>query len=321
MNYKNLELISIRVFGTQNNPSSIKALLFIDDDCNEEWIEIADVITMLKDKTLTSKHVSLYNNTCFCIDDDVYKKLSKKYDYNDTEKYYELFYYEDYGFLSTNISIKTCKYFRRNLSYLNNMNVPIVPLNYINGFPVVCMDDFSTNSYYAGRGDLYPLRELDLTHFDTRKIVTMRNMFVGFKEVYHIKFGDLFVTSQVINMSRMFKGCFNLQSVELKNIDTSNVRDMSEMFCDCVNLQVTNFDKYNIVNVINIRDMFKNCAKLKYLGTENLELNDKLDISKLISKNCGITEIGVPFKTTQEQITHFIRLAIGNEINLVTELY
>ena len=66
-------------------------------------------------------------------------------------------------------------------------------------------------------------------------------------------------TTDVINMSRMFWGCNNLNSVSL--FDTSNVTDMSEMFNGCRSLPSVLL--FNTSKVKHVQGMFYNCRNVE----------------------------------------------------------
>lgn len=66
-------------------------------------------------------------------------------------------------------------------------------------------------------------------------------------------------TSQVTNMSRMFRGCSALTSVP--PMDTSQVTDMSEMFYSCSAL--TYVPSMSTGQVKNMMSMFYGCSSLK----------------------------------------------------------
>ncbi len=76
------------------------------------------------------------------------------------------------------------------------------------------------------------LTTLDVSHFDTKNVTDMANMFSGTK--YALKELDLtgWNTSKVTNMSGMFDSCYSISVYDLSSFDTSQVTDMSRMFYD-----------------------------------------------------------------------------------------
>lgn len=81
-------------------------------------------------------------------------------------------------------------------------------------------------------------------------------------------------TSEVTNMSDMFRGCENLKSIDVSHFNTSNVTDMSNMFVECKNIKVVDVSKFNTSKVNNMYSMFDDCRSLK-----------SLDVSKFNTSN------------------------------------
>ena len=84
----------------------------------------------------------------------------------------------------------------------------------------------------------------------------------------HMEFVDEIIgleylnTENVTDMSGMFNGSNQLQSLDLSNFNTSKVTDMSYMFCDCGALTSLDLKRFNIGNVTTVVDMFKFCSRL-----------------------------------------------------------
>ena len=84
----------------------------------------------------------------------------------------------------------------------------------------------------------------------------------------HMEFVDEIIgleylnTENVTDMSGMFNGSYQLQSLDLSNFNTSKVTDMSYMFCDCGALTSLDLKRFNIGNVTTVVDMFKFCSRL-----------------------------------------------------------
>ena len=84
----------------------------------------------------------------------------------------------------------------------------------------------------------------------------------------HMEFVDEIIgleylnTENVTDMSGMFNGSCQLQSLDLSNFNTSKVTDMSYMFCDCGALTSLDLKRFNIGNVTTVVDMFKFCSRL-----------------------------------------------------------
>ncbi|WP_095006936.1 BspA family leucine-rich repeat surface protein [Enterococcus canintestini] len=83
-------------------------------------------------------------------------------------------------------------------------------------------------------------------------------------------------TSSVTNMYCMFNSCRGLTSLNLDNLDTRKVTNMSFMFGDCRGLTSLNIDNLDTSSVTNMCGMFSTCYGLK-----DLNFGDKFDTRKV----------------------------------------
>lgn len=65
-------------------------------------------------------------------------------------------------------------------------------------------------------------------------------------------------TSNITDMSEMFKDCSNLTELDLDNFDTSNVTDMSNIFSGCNDLEILDMSSFDVSNVSTATGMFDN---------------------------------------------------------------
>ena len=67
---------------------------------------------------------------------------------------------------------------------------------------------------------------------------------------------DALNTSNIEDMSEMFKDCSNITELDLNNFDTSKVTDMSNMFSGCSNLEILDISSFDVSNVSTATGMF-----------------------------------------------------------------
>lgn len=164
----------------------------------------------------------------------------------------------------------------------------------------------------------YSLKNVDFGNFNSKLLRSMSNMFYqctalenidlsSFKycESYmnglccncsHLKtidFGKM-DTSNVVDMSKMFQRCWNLEEITI-SLNTESVTDMSDMFWGCEVLKTIDMSECDTSNVENMAQMFWGCEKLTDLkhnfNTSNVKWMDRMfgltsslkeiDISKL----------------------------------------
>jgi surface protein len=89
-----------------------------------------------------------------------------------------------------------------------------------------------------------------------QNVTNMSHMFKGFNELQSV---PLFNTASVTNMSLLFEECYSLQTVPLFN--TASVTNMSRMFLGCFSLQTVPL--FNTVLVTNMSSMFQTCSSLQ----------------------------------------------------------
>ena len=93
-------------------------------------------------------------------------------------------------------------------------------------------------------------------------------------------------TSEMTDMSYMFYGCENLQSLDVSNFNTENVTDMSVMFRKCKNLQSLDVSNFNTAKVKNMDNMFADCWRLQSLDLSNFNTEKVTDMSYMFN-NCS----------------------------------
>ncbi|MDY2957774.1 MAG: sigma-70 family RNA polymerase sigma factor [Floccifex sp.] len=109
---------------------------------------------------------------------------------------------------------------------------------------------------------------LDLSKFDSSKVVDMSKMFSNCSSLKHLNIVCL-NTSKVENMSDMFFNCKNLSNLDLSNFDTSKVKSMHSMFEKCLKLEYLDLSSFTTNNLLDMSKMFKKCRNLKKLNLIN----------------------------------------------------
>jgi len=132
---------------------------------------------------------------------------------------------------------------------------------------------------------------IDLNDIDTSEITDMSGLFCEngiMNGIININISSWNV-SKVRDMSGMFWGCRNLESIgDLSDWDVSSVRDMYSMFYNCVNLKsIGDISGWNVFNVRDVNCMFFNCKNLENIGTLKWDVSKFKNISSMFY-NCGI---------------------------------
>ena len=144
-----------------------------------------------------------------------------------------------------------------------------------------------TNAAENMFGMFYGCKELeyvDLSAFETSKVIYMNYMFFNCNKLKEIKGINNFNTKKVINLGHMFYECNNLQYIDLSGFDTSNVVKMNYMFYNCNKLkEIKGINKFNANKVIDMSFMFNKCKELKYLDISNFGISKLCDVGCMFS--------------------------------------
>ena len=104
----------------------------------------------------------------------------------------------------------------------------------------------------------------NISYLNTSEMTDMTYMFHGCKNLQSLDVSN-FNTENVTDMSYMFHGCKNLQSLDVSNFNTAKVKNMNCMFADCISLQSLDLSNFNTENVTNMKFMFYWCTRLQSL--------------------------------------------------------
>lgn len=144
---------------------------------------------------------------------------------------------------------------------------------------------------YGGGFLIGSLKSIDISSFNTSNVTNMSNMFKQCSSLTVLDVSAL-NTSNVTNMSDMFSNCASLKSLDLSTFDTNKVKDMSFMFFWSA-LTSLNLSSFDTSNVTNMNSMFQMCNSLTTLTLgSNWASNEKvtsislLNSSKLTHDSC-----------------------------------
>lgn len=123
---------------------------------------------------------------------------------------------------------------------------------------------------------IYKLLEARGTDWSNAFYVNTSNKSV-FYYMTELSESDLPPSNNVVNMSRMFNGCYSLTTIPL--FDTSNTTNMSSMFSSCSNL--TTIPLLNTSSCTDMHSMFYKCTKLT--TTPQIDTSSCTDMSYMFN--------------------------------------
>jgi len=129
-------------------------------------------------------------------------------------------------------------------------------------------------------GGCRELEYLDLSSFNTSKVIDMSIMFLECHKLKQIQGINNFNTSNVITMFALFHQCRELENLDLSYFNTSKVTDLKQMFDECYRLkQIKGINNFNTMNNTNMYGMFGDCRELEYLDLSNFITDKVTDMS------------------------------------------
>lgn len=84
-----------------------------------------------------------------------------------------------------------------------------------------------------------------------------------------------FNTSKVIGMDLMFFNCTNLESIDLSSFETENLQQMPHMFYSCTKLETLDLSSFATPNMTSMLSAFQNCKNLKTIYVTSAFTTDK----------------------------------------------
>ena len=165
-------------------------------------------------------------------------------------------------------------------------------------------------------------RELNLSSFDTRKVINMSHMFEGCYSMNYINFEKM-NTSQVKDMSYMFQSCEALNYLDLSNFNTEKVTDMSHMFRNCITIRGISLSNFKTSSVIDLSAMFANCNYLLQIDISNFDTSNVKNMSQMF-EYCGfLSEIDVSKFNTKnvDNYLSILNLLYNNSVLYLISLF
>ena len=149
------------------------------------------------------------------------------------------------------------------------------------------LDNLPTNISFSGKTTLLTVDKLN-----TSNVTNMSYMFRDCNNLTSINLSG-FGTSNVTDMSYMFYSCTRLTSLDLSNFDTSNVTTMRAMFQICNSLTSLDLSNFDTSNVTNMLDMFSACSGLTSLDVSGFDTSKVADMSNMFNGCSGLTSLPI----------------------------
>ncbi|EMF0105258.1 BspA family leucine-rich repeat surface protein, partial [Enterococcus hirae] len=129
-----------------------------------------------------------------------------------------------------------------------------------------------------------------LSQLDTSNVTDMSKMFKGMSSITSLDVSG-FDTSNVTDMANMFRGMSSVTSLDVSGFDTSNVTTMENMFYNISSVTSLDLSVFDTSNVTTMQDMFKDTPLAKLtLGDHFKAVGDtKLSAPKALNEGDQLT--------------------------------
>ena len=168
-------------------------------------------------------------------------------------------------------------------AYSSSIKTVVFDESFINAQPKSCYKWFDNCSNLTSI--------IDIKYLNTANVTNMSRMFRDCKKLTSLDLSK-FDTSNVKDMSYMFNNCQKLTSLDLSKFDTSNVKDMSYMFSNCSGLKSLVLSKdFDTSNVTNMYQMFYNCSNLTSLDLSSFNTANVTTMEQMFSGCSKLTNL------------------------------
>ena len=143
------------------------------------------------------------------------------------------------------------------------------------------------------------LTSLDLSSFNTSKVVSFSYMFSGCSKLTSITGISTWKNNEASKMDFMFAYDGALKTVDLSNFTTPVVTDMSYMFVYDANLTSLDLSKFDTSKVTTFESMFSGCSKLKSItGISNWKNSKATNMSSMFAYDKALETLDLSNFTT-----------------------
>ena len=165
----------------------------------------------------------------------------------------------------------------QNITLFGSFLCNITNIN-IDGKSVEIIKDERDNAFY-----LFDKEGFHTVYFsiDFSICKSLSSLFHYNENVISIKFLDDFKGKKITSTYGLFEGCFNLNSLDISNLNTEYVTDMSSMFSNCRKLTSIDLSNFNTKNVKRMDWMFVECELLKSIDLSKFDTSSVTKIDKM----------------------------------------
>lgn len=146
----------------------------------------------------------------------------------------------------------------------------------------------STFGWFYGMENLQSIS--DIKYLNTSNVEDMTNMFRLCSKLTSLDVSH-FNTENVTSMANMFWQCKGITTLDVSGFVTDNVTSMKNMFIYCENLKNLDVSHFNTSNVTNMKSMFVKCVDLTSLDMTSFNTSNVTNMQSLFSQCSRLTSL------------------------------
>ena len=147
----------------------------------------------------------------------------------------------------------------------------------------------STFGWFFGMENLQSIS--DIKYLNTSEVTDMTNMFRLCSKLPTLDVSR-FNTEKVTGMANMFWQCELLTTLDVSGFVTDNVTSMKNMFIYCKNLKNLDVSGFNTANVTSMADMFHDCYRLTSIDLSNFNTGNVTNMAAMF-RSCGVRSLNL----------------------------
>ena len=176
----------------------------------------------------------------------------------------------------SNYDLTTCVGMFANNTKLTNIDLSLLDLSNV---------DNISNMFY----DCNNLESISFP--EDNKISILGNTFNSCSSLKHIDLSN--IKLPIKNTYGLFKGCHNLQDIDVSMLNTINIQDMSNMFAWCLSLKTLDLSNFRTDHAITMSSMFESCMELTELDLSSFDLSNCINMARMFMNCQNLTTLDI----------------------------
>ena len=133
---------------------------------------------------------------------------------------------------------------------------------------------------------------IDVSGIDTSNVTDMSRMFKDCRAVTSLDLTS-FNTSRTTTMLDMFYNCYELTSLDMSSFNTSRVSNMGRMFAECHAITEIDISNFDTSKVTATNAMFARCYALESMDLSMLDLSKTLSIKQMFLQDSKLKRVNM----------------------------